>query len=121
MYVGCKFTLKWEVICLRFQTFLGLLLNRLYFTADEPLAVGFLNPPGQAHLRAIGKDNVPTIIGTLRVVAFVVSEQGKGVGLGGVIAHGFVDCEIGIGFWIKYMQGLISVASPRALRSCRMR
>ena len=66
-----------------------LLLNRLYFTADKSLAVGFLDPPGEAHLSSIGKDHVAPVIGTLRVVAFVVSEQGEGVGLGSV-THGFV-------------------------------
>ena len=67
---------------------MGLLLNRLDLTGYEPLAVRFLNPPGEAHLGPIGEDNVPSIIGTLRVVAFVVCEQAEGVGLWSV-THGF--------------------------------
>ncbi len=79
-------------MCLVFHTFFGLLVNRLDFAGYEPLAVGFLDPPGEAHLGSIGENHVAPVIGTLRVVAFVVDEQGEGVGLGGV-THGW-------GFWL---------------------
>ena len=92
MYLRHKFTLKREVICLRFQTFLSLLLNRLDFAGNEPLSVGFLYPAGQAHLRAIGEDYIASVVGAFRVVAFVVYEQAEGVGLWSV-THGF-----GLGF-----------------------
>ncbi len=81
-------------MCLVFHTFFGLLVNRLYFTADEPLAVGFLDPPREAHLGSIGQDRIAPVIRAFRVVAFVVYEQGEGVGLGGV-THGW-------GFWLGY-------------------
>ena len=61
-------------MCLVFHTFFGLLVNRLYFTADEPLAVGFFDPPGEAHLGSIGENHVAPVIGTLRVVALIVGE-----------------------------------------------
>ena len=80
-------------MCLQFQTFLDLLLNRLDRAGYEPLAVGFLNPPGQAHLGSIGKDNVPSVVGTLRVVALIIDEQAEGVGLWSV-THGFW-------FWVR--------------------
>ena len=51
-----------------------LLLDWLYFTADKSLAVGFLDPPGEAHLGSIGENHVAPVIGTLRVVALVVGE-----------------------------------------------
>jgi len=90
MYVGCKVTLKRHITVLgRPSSAAGLRLHRLYFTADEPLAVGFLDPPGQAHLGSIGQDDVAPVIWTLRVVAFVVGEQGEGVGLG-CVTHGFL-------------------------------
>ncbi len=95
MYVGCKFTLKRHITVLgRKISTAGLLLDWLNFTADEPLAVGFLDPPGEAHLGSIGENHIAPVIGTLRVVAFVVYEQGEGVGLWGV-THGFW-------FWLGY-------------------
>ena len=75
-------------MCLVFHTFFGLLVNRLYFAADESLAVGFFDPPGEAHLGSIGENHVASVVRAFRVVAFVVDEQGEGVGLGGV-THGF--------------------------------
>jgi len=71
----------------------GLLLDWLYFTADKPLTVGFLDPPREAHLGSIGEDHVAPVIGTLRVVALIVGEQGEGVGLGGV-AHGVLGFRV---------------------------
>ncbi len=94
MYVGCKFTLKRHITVLWCKiSSAGLLLDRLDLAGYESLTVGFLNPPGEAHLSSIGEDHVAPVIGTLRVVALVVGEQGEGVGLGGVVAHDF-------GFWL---------------------
>ena len=73
---------------MRLKNVLGLMLNRFDCPGYEPLAIGFLNPPGQAHLGSIVEDNVPSVIRTLGIVAFVVDEQAEGVGLGGV-THGF--------------------------------
>ena len=91
MYVGCKFTLKRHITVLGCKiSTAGLLLDWLDLAGYEPLAVGFLDPPRQAHLGSIGKDNVAPVIGALGVVAFVVDEQGEGVGLWCVVAHGFL-------------------------------
>ena len=97
MYVGCKFTLKRHITVLGCKiSTAGLLLDRLYFTADKSLAVGFLDPPGEAHLGSIGKDRIAPVIRAFWVVAFVVDEQAEGVGLWCVV-HGFlfrVDAKI---------------------------
>ena len=88
MYLRHKFTLKRHITVLGCKiSTAGLLLDRLYFTADEPLAVGFLDPPGEAHLGSIGEDHVAPVIWAFRVVALVVSEQSEGVGLG-CVTHG---------------------------------
>jgi len=71
----------------------GLLLDWLDLAGYEPLAVGFLDPPRQAHLGSIGKDNVAPVIGALWVVAFVVDEQGEGVGLWCVV-HWFLGLVV---------------------------
>jgi len=75
MYVGCKVTLKRHITVLgRKISTAGLRLHRLYFTADEPLAVGFLDPPRKAHLGSIGEDHIAPIVWAFRVVALVVGE-----------------------------------------------
>ena len=99
MYVACKVTLKRHITVLwcKIST-AGLLLDRLYFAGYEPLAVGFLDPPGEAHLSSIGKDHIAPVIGTLRVVAFIIDEQGEGVGLGSV-THGFL-----VWIWLGWIE-----------------
>jgi len=88
MYLRHKFTLKRHITVLGCKiSTAGLRLHRLYFAGYEPLAVGFFDPPGEAHLGPVRQDRIASVIGTLRVVAFVVDEQGEGVGLGGV-THG---------------------------------
>ena len=89
MYLRHKFTLKRHITVLGCKiSTAGLLLDRLYFAGYESLAVGFLDPPGEAHLGSIGENHVASVVRAFRVVAFVIDEQGEGVGLGGV-THGF--------------------------------
>ena len=91
-------------MCLVFHTFFGLLVNRLYFTADKPLAVGFLDPPRDAHLGSIGEDHVAPVVRAFRVVALVVGEQGEGVGLG---------C---VGHWFWFEFGWVGLSKSSYLR-----
>ena len=90
MYLRRKFTLKRHITVLGCKiSTAGLLLDRLYFAGYESLAIGFFDPPGEAHLCSIRENNVAPVIGTFRVVALIVDEQGEGVGLWGVITHGW--------------------------------
>ena len=75
MYLRHKFTLKRHITILGCKiSSAGLLLDRLYFAGYESLAIGFFDPPGEAHLCSIRENNVAPVIGTLGVVAFVVGE-----------------------------------------------
>lgn len=75
MYVGCKFTLKRHITVLGCKiSTAGLLLDWLDLAGYESLAIGFFDPPGEAHLCSIRENNVAPVIGTLGVVAFVVGE-----------------------------------------------
>ena len=90
MYLRHKVTLKRHITVLGCKiSTAGLLLDWLYFAGYEPLAVGFFDPPREAHLGSIRQDHVAPVIGTLRVVALVVDEEGEGVGLG-CVTHGFL-------------------------------
>jgi len=89
MYVGYKFTLKRHITVLGCKiSTAGLLLDRLYFAGYESLAIGFFDPPGEAHLGPVRQDRIASVVRAFRVVAFVIDEQGEGVGLGGV-THGW--------------------------------